>query len=241
MKSVTPGAAARADAGTAGAAGGPGPAAPTADGRATRWTEHRKQRRNELLRAVRHAIADNGDGLSMEQISTLTHTSKPVLYRYFGDRAGLQTACGQWAMAKIEWSLQQAAPDTADRRTALQAMVTAFVSLASSAPALYRFCTVAVAGTRADGFFTDITALLCRTLGLESTTGHSWAWGAIGFVRFATEHWLSEADHGAAEQPEAFASQLTDWLLGSLHDGDSPGQAHAPSLRIATASTTPAK
>lgn len=182
-----------------------------ADGRATRWADHRSKRRAELLRLVRHAITENGEGLSMEQISVLTHTSKPVLYRYFTDRAGLQAACGEWAMSTIERSLLEADPDTAEPRARLHAMVRAFVGLAAGAPSLYRFCTAAVSGAPADGFFSSVTELLCRSLGLRSHEQREWAWGGIGFVRLATENWLAHPS-----DPDEFATRLTRWLGASL-------------------------
>ncbi|MCM1012433.1 TetR/AcrR family transcriptional regulator [Brevibacterium sp. XM4083] len=201
------------------------------DGRSTRWQEHRDSRRRELLRTVRHVVDEHGDDLSMEQISEHSGTTKAVLYRYFTDRAGLQEAMGGWAMQVIANSLDEAsasrvpAPDSAgptpDRRETLEAMIRAFVSLAAESPSIYRFCDQAVG--RFDpgeegGFFREVADLLAERLDLDVTDGRFagddgklWAAGAIGFVRAATETWLS-----APGSPEAFAASVSTWLWASL-------------------------
>lgn len=189
----------------------------TQDGRRVRWDAHRRERRKMLLRTVRHAVADHGPGISMEQLSVQAQTTKTVLYRYFGDRGGLQRAMGEWAMKTITRSLDQAdySPDTP--RESLRAMIAAFVDLAAGAPNVYRFCDAAVtsaADPKADNdydtFFEGITALLCRRLQLSGDAELQWAYGAIGFVRASTERWLLHPTDQAG-----FVDQLTTWLWSS--------------------------
>lgn len=203
------------------------------DGRSTRWQEHRDHRRRELLRAVRHVVDDHGDDLSMDQISEHSGTTKSVLYRYFTDRAGLQAAMGEWAMDVITKSLDDAAPvhdfsaanddpavddeeTAASARESLTEMIRAFVRLAADSPSIYRFCDTAVnrfAPTETGGFFNDIASLLANRLGLEGSRGQLWAAGAIGFVRAATENWLTDPG-----QPDEFATAISQWLWASLPD-----------------------
>ncbi|UVI34412.1 TetR/AcrR family transcriptional regulator [Brevibacterium spongiae] len=196
------------------------------DGRSTRWQKHRDERRRELLRAVRLVVDEHGDELSMDQISEYSGTTKSVLYRYFTDRAGLQAAMGEWAMGLIVRSLDDAAAasvredgsvrddDSPTGHEALAAMIRAFVNLAGESPNIYRFCDTAVnrfAPEETGGFFNSIATLLAERLGIDGERARLWSAGAIGFVRAATETWLSNPD-----SPEEFTTTITDWLWASL-------------------------
>lgn len=190
------------------------------DGRSTRWQKHRDERRRELLRSVRLVVDEHGDDMSMEQISDATGTSKSVLYRYFTDRAGLQAAMGEWAMGVIVRSLDEAAAASAKgegspaAKESLAAMIRAFVTLAGNSPNVYRFCDTAVnrfAPEETGGFFNSIAGQLAERLGLSGEQARLWSAGAIGFVRAATETWLSRPD-----RPEEFATTITHWLWATL-------------------------
>ena len=190
------------------------------DGRSTRWQKHRDERRRELLRSVRLVVDEYGDDISMEQISDATGTSKSVLYRYFIDRAGLQAAMGEWAMGVIVRSLDEAAASSAKgegsaaAQESLAAMIRAFVTLAGNSPNVYRFCDTAVnrfAPEETGGFFNSVAGQLAERLGLSGEQARLWSAGAIGFVRAATETWLSRPD-----RPEEFATTITHWLWATL-------------------------
>ncbi len=190
------------------------------DGRSTRWQKHRDERRRELLRSVRLVVDEYGDDMSMEQISDATGTSKSVLYRYFADRAGLQAAMGEWAMGVIVRSLDEAAAASAKgegsaaAQESLAAMIRAFVTLAGNSPNVYRFCDTAVnrfAPEETGGFFNSVAGQLAERLGLSGEQARLWSAGAIGFVRAATETWLSRPD-----RPEEFATTITHWLWAAL-------------------------
>ena len=190
------------------------------DGRSTRWQKHRDERRRELLRSVRLVVDEYGDNMSMEQISDATGTSKSVLYRYFADREGLQAAMGEWAMGVIVRSLDEAAAASAKdegsaaAQESLAAMIRAFVTLAGNSPNVYRFCDTAVnrfAPEETGGFFNSVAGQLAERLGLSGEQARLWSAGAIGFVRAATETWLSRPD-----RPEEFATTITHWLWATL-------------------------
>lgn len=213
----------------------PEPAAePTAggDGRTRRWDSHRLARRNELTRAARRAVHHGGADLSMDEIAAAIGTSKSILYRYFGDRSGLQTAVGEAVLEDLGAALAQASRGASDPRQALHAMVTVYLEMISSAPAVYSFVThggdvsdpTAPLRTLAD----DAAALLVPVLGdVLDAAGRGrdlariWAAGVIGFVRGGAEVWLAaaRADSGAPDglgvAPQALAAlaaEMTDWL-----------------------------
>ncbi|MFL0576945.1 TetR/AcrR family transcriptional regulator [Brevibacterium luteolum] len=213
----------------------------TQDGRSARWDAHRRERRKMLLRTVRHAVADHGPEISMEQLSVQAQTTKTVLYRYFGDRGGLQRAMGEWAMKVITRSLDRADYSPHTPRESLRAMISAFVDLAARAPNVYRFCDAAVTSTadpKADNdydtFFQGITALLCRRLQLSGDAEVQWAYGAIGFVRASTERWLLRPT-----DQEAFVDQLTTWLWSSRSTALTGIAERSQTASSASARTTP--
>ena len=63
-----------------------------ADGRRSRWTEHRAQRRAAFVAAGAAAIDRFGAEASAEQIADAAGVSRTVLYRYFRDREDLRQA-----------------------------------------------------------------------------------------------------------------------------------------------------
>jgi AcrR family transcriptional regulator len=66
-----------------------------ADGRRDRWTAHREQRRNEFVQAALRVLARTGPEISMDAVAAEAGVTKPVLYRYFSDKAALVDALGE--------------------------------------------------------------------------------------------------------------------------------------------------
>src|SRR5205823_3047059 len=77
------------------------------DGRASRWTEHRIARREELIDAAVAAVKDFGSDVGMDQIAAAARTSKPVIYRYFADKNELYRAVGERVIAQVVGTLRR--------------------------------------------------------------------------------------------------------------------------------------
>jgi len=71
------------------------------DGRSTRWSAHREARRAELVEAAVAAIDELGPTAAVEDIAAAAGVSKPVVYRYFTDKADLYAAVGSWGAALV--------------------------------------------------------------------------------------------------------------------------------------------
>jgi AcrR family transcriptional regulator len=71
------------------------------DGRASRWDSHREGRRAELVAAAVRAIDLHGADVRVAEIATEAGVSKPVLYRYFADKAELHAAVGVWGADEV--------------------------------------------------------------------------------------------------------------------------------------------
>lgn len=198
------------------------------DGRASRWQNHREERRRELIRAARKAVHALGSEASMEDIASAAGTSKSVYYRYFGDKAGLQQAMGEVVLAQMQRRLKEAAQLAQTPREGLYAMVSAYLQMAGSSPNVYAFITRvspgeasaqdAIAASGALGnFFEQITGMIATPMRQYLGTGKEaliryWPTAAIGLVRNAGEMWLGSPPGKAKPDQATMAGQITDWL-----------------------------
>lgn len=222
------------------------------DGRSARWDRHRADRRRELIRAARQAVHLLGPAASMEEIATAAGTSKPVFYRYFGDKAGLQRAVGEVVIGKMQERLQEAAATAGSPHEGLRAMVSAYLQMAETSPNVYAFVTrtgpidappaPAAPGGEADAlshFFAAITRMMEKAIQaqLQAAGGTAadarglryWPSAAIGMVRAAGELWLGSADGPQKPSREDMAEQLTAWLFTGIA-GQFPGSPLATTL-----------
>jgi AcrR family transcriptional regulator len=202
-------------------AGTPLPAdgeAPAVDGRAARWQAHREERRRDLIKAARKAVHALGSDASMEDIATAASTSKSVYYRYFGDKAGLQQAMGEVVLGQMQRRMKEAAESAQTPREGLFAMVSAYLQMAESSPAVYAFITRLSQG---EPSAQDAIAA-SGALGHFFESIDYWPTAAIGLVRNAGERWLGSPASAAKPDQETMAARITDWLCVGI----------APELKI---------
>ena len=75
------------------------------DARRDRWTAHREQRREEFVAAALRVLSKHGPELPMGAVAAEAGVTKPVLYRYFVDKAALVRALGEYASALLQLRL----------------------------------------------------------------------------------------------------------------------------------------
>lgn len=202
-----------------------------------RWHEHRTKRRTVLIKAARRAVHELGHGASMEEIATAAGTSKSVFYRYFGDKAGLQRAMGEVVIGAMQEKLVSAAQTAKTARDGLYAMVSAYLQMAETSPAVYAFVTRigsadALSNPGDDEssgtlthFFTAIREMMTEPMRsylknqpparVEITLTY-WPTAAIGQVRAAGELWLGTPNSAQKPSREAMAEQITQWLFAGI-------------------------
>ena len=207
---------------------GAGPPVPPSDGRRSRWIEHRRARREDLVAAAVDAVRRVGPGLAVEDVARSAGVSKTVIYRYFGDKDELIDAVVERIAQAILLPrlLGQLAADHPDDRTALRAVIAAFVSLIEEEPQLYRF-GYAQAGHSGQA---DLVADAERAVGqaLENHLGArlldagrptepamTWAYGIVGMVQLAAHRW-SDTRHVPSSDLVDHLTELAYGGLGAL-------------------------
>ncbi|WP_159621613.1 TetR/AcrR family transcriptional regulator [Ruania rhizosphaerae] len=207
----------------------PDPADGGADGRSRRWDAHRAERRRALARAARRAVHHGGPDLSMDELAVAMETSKSIVYRYFADKAGLQSAVGNLVLEEMAEAFDAAAHADSDPRDRLRAMVGVYATMIDKSPHVYRFITRSGDGDEGASlsrFQATISASVEIPLrdrlaasGSDPRLAAAWAAGIVGFVRGVGDLWLSDTsdDHPPAH---AMADLMTDWLwrgAGAFH------------------------
>ena len=195
------------------------------DGRRSRWTEHRRARREDLVGAAVEAVREAGPDFSVDDVARSAGVSKTVIYRYFSDKDELINAVLERISTAILLPrlLGELAVERSDDRAGLHAMIAAFVELIDDEPALYRFA-YAHAGRsgRADLVAAtehEIAEALGRLMaerlmraGQPAEPAMTWAYGVVGMVQLAA-HWWSGT---RTVTPPELVEQLTDLAHGGL-------------------------
>src|SRR3954464_13737281 len=181
------------------------PGVSATDGRRSRWTEHRRARREELAAAAVEAVREAGPDFAVDDVARQAQVSKTVIYRYFSDKdelidAVLERISGAVLLPRL---LGELAEPHSEDRAGLRAVLAAFVSLIEDEPELYRF-TYAHSGRsgRADlvaatehQIAEALAALMAARLteaGRPAEAATTWAYGVVGMVQLAA-HWWSRA------------------------------------------------
>ena len=118
----------------------PGNVTQRRDRRDSRWDEHRRARREQLVQATLTAVGRHGAGVGMDEIAAEAGTSKTVIYRHFGDRTGLYTAVVEWVhdyiLTNLEVPLRGAKTEPA--RLVVE-LTDTYLGLVQRDPEIYRF------------------------------------------------------------------------------------------------------
>jgi AcrR family transcriptional regulator len=157
--------------------------------------EHRSQRREELLEAALGVIRRQGRAASMEAMAAAAKITKPILYRYFGDREGLFNAVADRFAGELIERIDAALSASAPPRERLVRAIDSYVGFIEDDPELYGFVMEARM-TVLLGVADRIAAPIARAIGEElraasadSGPAESWAYGIVGMVHLAGAHW----------------------------------------------------
>lgn len=201
----------------------------TGDGRRARWARHREERRAELVTAAIAAIERHGPGLGMDDIAAEAGVTKPVVYRYFTDKADLHAAVGQRLAAGLLESITDQLRNDRHPRQNLAAALDAYLQVIERTPQVYRFVVHRPFLDRPPGtdVVHDYESLVAATVarimgeqlraaGLDSGGAEPWAAGVVGYARAAGDWWVERQTMSRADLT-AYLVRLLWGGLESLH------------------------
>ncbi len=208
----------------------------TPDGRRSRWVEHRRARRVDLVTAAVDAVRQAGPDFAVDDVARSAGVSKTVIYRYFSDKDELVDAvlAEISAVVLLPRLLGELLAEHPDDRSRLRAVIAAFVSLVEDEPALYRFASAhagragraeLVAATErevAESLGRWIAARL-RDAGRPPEGALVWGYGVVGMVQLAASWWSADRPVPATD----LVDRLTDLAHGGL-SGLLPPQHRRP-------------
>jgi AcrR family transcriptional regulator len=235
-----------ADPGQAGAA-----RAGAADARRDRWTAHRVDRRRKFVNAALRVLDSQGPELLMDAVAAEAGVTKPVLYRYFSDKAALVEALGERGSAFLLDRLLPAINSDGPARGRVRDTVGAYFAVIDEHPNLYwllarRANTEGRSGSdpvQRDREFiaATLTAVIgdyLRVLGLDSGAAEPWAYGITGLAQSTGEWWLQRRSMSRARVVEYVTQLVWAALSGVLRDAgiavdpDTPLAAARPALTM---------
>ena len=175
----------------------------TRDRRDSRWDEHRRTRREQLVQATVDAVARHGAGVGMDEIAAEAGTSKTVVYRHFTDRTELYVAVCSRVAAQLLPKLRDAIESRDEPREMVAAAIDTYLAFLEADPELYRFVVHQQTLDRPAGHdpissLSDlvgeqtaaIVGLALERSGHDRRAAAPWGHGAVGMVRSAADWWL---------------------------------------------------
>ena len=197
------------------------------DRRSSRWDEHRRARREQLVDATLAAVTRHGAGVGMDEIAAAAGTSKTVVYRHFADRGELHVAVCTRVAEQLTARLREALTSGGGPRARLSAAIETYLAFLEADPELYRFVVQHRPGGLLPGGRDPITtlsdlvgdqaaALVAAALveaGRDPAPAAPWGHGLVGLVRSAADWWL------AADRPVLradLAAHLTELAWAGL-------------------------
>lgn len=195
--------------------------------------ERRKQdRRAQLLGAAIRAVEREGPAVSVETIAAEAGITRPVLYRHFGDKAGLYQAVVDAYTGAVAEALAPALSSRGSPRRALVRTIEAYLDFLAEHRQLYRFAQWARAeqtgahvavrsyvSSLADAL-TDTLGTMLEAAGLDPALAEPWSYGIVGLVHLVGDWWIEDPEPRPRAQ---VAADLVDLLWEGLSRLESTG------------------
>jgi AcrR family transcriptional regulator len=181
-------------------------------------------RRDALLDAALTVIRTDGPSSSMDAMAAAAGITKPILYRYFGDRQGLISAVATRFADELELRLASALVVRGAPRDRIRAAVRSYVAFIEEDPLLYGFLTqrAEVSSLVESGLIERVAALLQAAIteeieaaGLDARPAETWAYGVVGMMHLAGAHWAATLRRPRDELINDLVSLVSDGLLGA--------------------------
>ncbi|MGO9196535.1 MAG: TetR/AcrR family transcriptional regulator [Acidimicrobiales bacterium] len=187
-------------------------------------------RRDELLAAALDVIRLVGPDASMDEMAAAAAITKPVLYRYFGDRDGLIAAVAERFSDVLVSRLAQAlvGDPRQDAEVLIRAAIESYVAFIEEDPALYGFLTqqaplggpalVAVID-RVAGSISEVMREALDARGLDTRPATTWAHGVVGMVHLSGARWARHPDVPREQLVADLVTLVARGLIGAATPG----------------------
>jgi AcrR family transcriptional regulator len=173
------------------------------DRRDSRWDEHRRARREQLVEATLAAVGKYGPGVGMDEIAAEAGTSKTVVYRHFADRTELYVAVCSRVAAHLLPKLREAMESSGHPREMTAAAIETYLAFLEADPAVYRFVVSQQPAdhpadadpiTNLSDLVGDqaaaLMAVALERADRDPAAAGAWGHGLVGLVRSAADWWL---------------------------------------------------
>lgn len=217
---------------------------PSTDGRDARWSDHRANRRQQILIAAAAAVCESGPDVGIQEIADRAVVPRSLIYRLFGDRAGLDTQLRQHVIDDV---MARVVPTLSPEGTFLEAIsrtIDAYVSWCSANRALHRLVSPrAPSGPGGDHAVvdakTEVGLRISKVVDVVLAAGSPSSWASqslafamVGMVDVTVDRWLDgPPDSVDAEQ---LSAQLQRWVWLLLRDtAATHGIVLAPETQVA--------
>jgi AcrR family transcriptional regulator len=188
-----------------------------------------------LVAAASEAIVQFGPDVDMAQVAAIAGVSKPVLYRYFADKAQLWTAVGERMAQIVVDSVAPAIAQVGAERELVATTIDAYLTVIETHPDLFAFLmhranAPGVPHVFASSARTVATSLArvigdrLRAVGLDAGGAEPWAYGMVGLAQSVADWWiLHSRPMSRAALTEYLTTLLWDGLSGIRAAADLPG------------------
>lgn len=175
------------------------------------------------------AVEQRGDRVTMTAMAASAGVTKPILYRYFGDRAGLYRAIAERFAAGLLAELRNALDGGPGGRASLEKCVDTYLRYVEAHHAQYRFVATRLATAAPDGqrvvagFIHQVASEVADVLrgpfraeGVDDAGTELVAFALTGLVQLAGEHWLERRPMGRDEAVARLTAMAWQGLSGVI-------------------------
>lgn len=201
------------------------------DARRDRWSTHRALRRREFVDAALRVLKSHGPDLPMDAVAAEAGVTKPVLYRYFSDKAELVEALAERGSQILAERLLPAIKVGTPAMASVRDGVSAYFAVIDEYPNLYWLLArhVALEDGRLSGpvqrdkesiasALTSVLSDYAWALGLDSGGAEPWAYGITGLVQSTGEWWLQRRSMSRAHVIDLVTRLIWAALSGMLRE-----------------------
>lgn len=163
----------------------------------------------------------------MQDIAAEAGITKPILYRHFGDRAGLTAGVAARFADQLQQRLRGALATSGPPRDLVASTIDAYLGFVEAEPHLYRFLihdgAVAEPGSQAtlSSFVRQVAQEVAvvvgeqlRAAGRDSGAAEPWAFGIVGMVHQAGDWWVERQAMPRSRLVEYLTTLLWSGLMG---------------------------